>query len=227
MTYITMNWRNLLPILNSEDLNKYLKLHYEDGNLEAREILIVSNLKLVVKEAYKYSNGHDTEEFFDAGIIGLINGVDTYDIKKGFKLSTYLVKCIDNSILLFIRKNKKSIKTVSLEMPITNDSGEEEKLLKDILVADSVDMDRQLQLEELCVFLEDEAVLNSRERKMIKMFFGFYKDRRYTQTEIANVFNISRVQVCAIIKGALIKLRKKIDSNSNLWLISKQKTISK
>lgn len=213
--------------LTEEEYIKYAKLYYNNGDLKAREILIASNLKLVIKEAYKYSNGHDAEEFFDVGIIGLIRGIDTYDIKKGFRISTYLVKCIDNNILMLIRKNKKSIKTVSLETPITHDSEGKDKLLKDTLVADDVDMDRPLQLKELILILEDESVLDSREREMVKMSFGFNKGKRYMQKEIASLFDISQAQASRIIKGALIKLRKKIDNDSNQLMISKQKTISK
>lgn len=202
--------------LTKEEEEHYLDL-YEQGDEEARNILIERNLRLVAHIVKKYTNtGKDLDDLISIGTVGLIKAISTYDKKKGTRLATYAARCIDNEILMTIRADKKSKVEVSLQEPIGVDKEGNEISLIDILGTDADEVidevDLKIQVKKL--YSKINEVLKGREKTIIELRYGLIDGGCKTQREIANFLGISRSYVSRIEKRAIKKLNKAFENQS-------------
>ena len=196
--------------LSKEDEIKFVTLSME-GDLVARSKLIEHNLRLVVFLAKKYENtGVDLEDLVSIGSIGLIKGVNTYKLDKNIKLATYASRCIDNEILMFLRKNKRRKGEVSFEDSLSYDAEGNELHLEDILGTDEDIVTRGLEeeLEKRLLYSEIKN-LKERDKKIMIMRYGLYGTKEYTQKEVASMMNISQSYISRIEKKIIARLKVK------------------
>lgn len=193
----------------------YYVAQLQNGNalekVEAKNILIERNLRLVVHIVKKYQNvNEDIEDLISIGTIGLIKAVDTYKSDKGCKLATYAARCIDNELLMKFRTKKKVAREVSLYDPIGMDGEGNEITLIDIIEQEQVDIIEHLdtceKVAQLSSLLKER--LNQRECQIITMRYGLVSGEEVTQREIGAILGISRSYVSRIEKKALQKLRE-------------------
>ena len=185
--------------LSKEDEVKYVELSMA-GDEFARNKLIEHNLRLVVFLAKKYENtGVDLEDLVSIGTIGLIKGVNTYILDKNINLATYASRCIDNEILMFLRKNKRRRGEVSFEDSLSYDSEGNELHLEDILgTADDI-VTRPLEEEiEKKILYEELTKLNDRDKEIMTLRYGLFNKREMTQKEVANHLGISQSYISRI-----------------------------
>ncbi len=209
--YISNN--SLFPEpLSSEEEQKYLEL-LKNGDEEARNILIEKNLRLVAHVCKKYSSTNiDLDDLISIGTIGLIKGINSFDPSKSVKLSTYVSRCIDNEILMFLRSNKKLGAEVFLEDPIGKDKDDNTVTLQEVLenneknIEDEVDL--KFKIKKLYQKMKD--VLKLREKTILELRFGLDGNKPKTQNEIAKSMGISRSYVSRIETKAIEKLAKEI-----------------
>ena len=175
------------PLSESEEMLYINKLTDED-NLEARQVLIERNLRLVVYIAKKFENtGVGIEDLISIGTIGLAKGVNTFNAEKKIKLATYASRCIENEILMYLRKTNKSKGEVSIDEPLNKDADGNELLLSDILGTDPDITSRDLEDEvDKRLLKASISKLNSREKDIMEMRFGFKTGDEKTQKEVAD-----------------------------------------
>ena len=201
--------KTFLDPLSAEE-ERFLLEKMEQGDSEAKHRLIEHNMRLVAHVAKKYYGpNEDTEDLLSIGTIGLVKAVDTYNVRKGYKLATYAARCIDNELLMYFRGKKKQARDISLFEPIGRDKEGNQIRLYDVLEQDTSDiaeeMDKQNHISSLR-YLVDE-VLDAREKDIIVKRYGLGGENRYTQNQIAEKLNISRSYVSRIEKRGLEKLR--------------------
>ena len=199
---------NFKEQLNDDETLTYLKMLNSDNREYAREKLIVHNLRLVAHISKKYDNcGLLTDDLISVGTIGLIKAIDSFSIDKATKLSSYLSRCIENEILMYIRANKKTLSTLSLLESIGEDDDGQEIKLEDIISSETIDynekFDTQIKIENLLKYMKK---LDDFEVKILSLRYGLNNNKEYTQKEIGKMFNISRSYVSRIEKRALNKL---------------------
>ena len=190
---------------------KYYLQRYQEGDPEARNILIEHNLRLVAHIVRKYQGpGEDLDDLISTGTIGLIKAVSTFDASKSARLSTYAARCIDNELLMMLRARKKSAREVSLYEPIGTDREGNEISLLDIIESPPVDIVEEYStrsdIRHLLTFMPE--VLSEKEYRVICLRYGLFGTDEQTQREIAEQLHISRSYVSRIEKNALKKLRK-------------------
>ncbi len=198
----------LPPPLPKEKELEYL-IKAKQGDIEARNILIEHNLRLVVFLAKKYENtGFDIEDLVSIGSIGLIKGINTYKIDKNIKLATYASRCIANEILMFLRKNKRKKVEISLEETLNYDAEGNELRLEDILGTeeDAVpkEFERVLDKETL---QKEIDILDDREKEIMTLRYGLNNTEEYTQKEVAEMLGISQSYISRIEKKIIKKLQ--------------------
>ena len=201
--------KTFLKPLTSEEESYYLQ-EYKQGNLEAKNILIERNLRLVAHIVKKYQGApEEMDDLISIGTIGLIKAIHTFDAQKASRLSTYAARCIDNELLMLLRSKKKSNREVSLYDPIGTDKEGNEISLLDIIETEPVDVVKNYSLKQDIARLYQllPKVLTTREREIIKLRYGLYGEQELPQREIAKRLNISRSYVSRIEKNALMKLR--------------------
>lgn len=183
-----------------------------DGDLQARAKLIEHNLRLVVFLAKKYENtGVDLEDLVSIGTIGLIKGVGTYKLDKNIKLATYASRCIDNEILMFLRKNKKRRGEISFEDSLSFDSEGNELHLEDILGTDHDIVTKGIEKEtEKQLLYQEIEKLNSRDRKIMILRYGLYNQPEMTQKDVASLLDISQSYISRIEKKVIRRLRNMV-----------------
>ncbi|MBQ2946692.1 MAG: RNA polymerase sporulation sigma factor SigK [Bacilli bacterium] len=194
--------------LAKEDEVKYVELSMA-GDEFARNKLIEHNLRLVVFLAKKYENtGVDLEDLVSIGTIGLIKGVNTYKLDKNIKLATYASRCIDNEILMFLRKNKRRRGEVSFEDSLSYDSEGNELHLEDILgTADDI-VTRPLEEEiEKKILYQELTKLNDRDKEIMTLRYGLFGKKEMTQKEVALSLGISQSYISRIEKKVISKLK--------------------
>lgn len=188
---------------------KYLE-EMAGGSKAARQALIEHNLRLVAHIVKKYyASQNDQEDLISIGTIGLIKAVDSFDPRKGIRLSSYASRCIENEILMFFRSGKKSAQDVSLNEPIDTDKdGNALTILDTMAVDDTIidDLDVRMKSEKLYGYLQ--RALTPRERTIVTLRYGLQGCRPLPQREVAQKLGISRSYVSRIEKKALGKLRK-------------------
>lgn len=210
MTNYNLFIQSKLPnILNLEELLNYFE-KYHKGDQEAREIIINHNLKLVINRVLtKFLNTpYDTNELVSVGIIGLIKGVDTFDINKKINFSTYAIRCIDNEILMFLRKNKKRKGEVSFEDALNYDAEGNELHLEDILGTDEDLVSKEFESNQEKRILSSEInKLNPRDKQIMVLRYGLNNTEEYTQKEVAEMLGISQSYISRIEKKVIKNLK--------------------
>ena len=227
--YISNN--SIFPeALTMEEEQKYIK-KMENGDEEARKILIEHNLRLVAHVCKKYSATKKIEfdDLVSIGSIGLIKGINTYNSKKSIKLSTYISKCIENEILMYFRSNKKTNNDIYLEEPIGKDKDDNAITLQDVIRNDERPIDEEIdnKIKKAKMFKAINNVLNDREREIIKLRYGLDGKKPKTQIDIAKKMGISRSYVSRIESKAIEKLSKEIKEKDKISWMSRNKIIIK
>lgn len=200
---------NLPKILKKEEIYDYFE-KMKNGDKIAREKIINHNIRLVINEVLKKfpNSPYDLKELISIGLIGLIKSVDTFDTTKELQFSSYSTKCIDNEILMFMRKEKKYINDISLEQPIGTDEEKKELKIEDTLCDGNSDFVAELvsKYEDIESYKAIRTVINElpeRARNIIIKYFGFENDIPMTQKAIAKELQLSQSYVSRIIKCAV------------------------
>ena len=193
----------------SREQEEYCVKLKEDGDKLAREKLIEHNLRLVVFLAKKYENtGVDLEDLVSIGNIGLIKGINTFSSDKNIKLATYCSRCIENEILMFLRKNKKLKMEVSIDCPLSLDGDGNELHLEDVIGTDkdvvSNDIEEKSNKE---VMINCILKLKPRDRDIMILRYGLLGSEEYTQKEVASMLGISQSYISRIEKKVIKKLQ--------------------
>ena len=199
---------SVFPKPLSREKEKEALEEMEKGSIEARNLLIEHNMRLVAHIVKKYYAGReDQDDLISIGTIGLIKGVSSFDVSKGKKLTTYVSRCIENEILMYFRAIKKQAGDVSLSEPIDGDDEGSLFLLDTISVPDTLaeDLDMSERQKKLYEYIAQN--LDGREREIVIMRYGLFGTREYTQKEISEIKGISRSYVSRIEKKALEKLK--------------------
>ena len=201
----------LPPPLSKEEEDYFLKLK-EKGDKHAKDKLIEHNLRLVVFLAKRYENTKvDLEDLVSIGSIGLIKGINTYKRGKNIKLATYCSRCIDNEILMYLRKNKKTKTDISFEESLSFDSDGNELHLEDILGTDSDIVTKPLEDEYDKKILKQElSKLEDRDKEIMYLRYGLGGKDELTQKEVAEMLNISQSYISRIEKKVIKKLKQVI-----------------
>ena len=194
------------PLSKEEEPTVFEMLRYDP--VRAKETLITRNLRLVVYIARKFeSTGIDIEDLISIGTIGLIKAVDTFSPDKKIKLATYASRCIENEILMYLRKTAKLKAEVSFDEPLNTDWDGNELLLSDILGTEEDCIRRDMETEaEHAALHQAVARLNGRERNIMELRFGLNGKREHTQKEVAELIGISQSYISRLEKKILRKL---------------------
>lgn len=199
------------PLKKSEEAELMERLG--NGDTSVREKLIVHNLRLVVYIAKKFENsGVGVEDLVSIGTIGLIKAVNTFRPDKNIKLATYASRCIENEILMYLRKISPQKNEVSIDEPLNVDWDGNELLLSDILGSDPDIVNRDIEDEdEKNLVLKTIAALGEREREIMSMRFGLDGGREHTQKEVADRLGISQSYISRLEKRIIEKLKREIE----------------
>lgn len=202
----------LPPPLTAEEETDILSRLDEDESL--RRVLVERNLRLVVYIARKFENtGVGLEDLVSIGTIGLIKAANTFRSDKNIKLATYASRCIENEILMYIRKNQNQRLELSLDAPLSSDRDGNELLLSDILGSDEENVGKRLEdEEEKSAIAEAVALLGEREREIIELRFGLGGRREMTQKEVADALGISQSYISRLEKKTINRLKEQIES---------------
>lgn len=204
----------LPPPLEADEEAKMIELLGTDKNNMARTVLIEHNLRLVVYIAKKFDNtGVGVEDLISIGSIGLIKAINTYNSEKQIKLATYASRCIENEILMYLRRNSKTKMEVSFDEPLNVDWDGNELLLSDILGTDEDIISRGLEDEaEMKLLNLAISKLNEREKNIVKLRFGLDDEdgREMTQKEVADMLGISQSYISRLEKKIIGRLKKEI-----------------
>ena len=202
----------LPPPLSREEENAVME-RIRSGDSRAREPLIVHNLRLVVYIAKKFeSPGAGTEDLISIGTIGLIKAVNTFSPEKNIKLATYASRCIENEILMYLRKSSQLKNEVSIDEPLNTDRDGNELLLCDILGSDAEDINRNLEQEmERRMVLREVARLGGREEQIMELRFGLNGNREHTQKQVAQLLGISQSYISRLEKKISRQLKRSLE----------------
>ncbi len=185
----------------------------KEGDQEARRLLIEHNMRLVAHVAKKYQyTDYDTEDLLSVGTIGLIKAVNTFKPDRGSKLATYAAKCVENEILMLLRSHKKYSREVSLYEPIGVDKDGESISLVDVIQMENEDVLEKMILDQDVreLYRAYGTCLNDNEKQVVRMRYGLFGGKEYTQREIAERMGLSRSYISRIEKRGLEKIGKEI-----------------
>ena len=195
------------PPLSPEEEEEYFK-QMKEGNEEARQKLILHNLRLVAHIIRKYYSGSSAQDdLISVGSIGLVKAVDSYNRSKATKFATYAAKCIQNEVLMYFRSQRKLNHEISINETIDIDRDGNPLSYMDVISSDESvadDVDKQIQTSKMYCYIH--KILTPRERQIVIMRYGLYGSRQFTQREVAAALGISRSYVSRIEKNALDKL---------------------
>ena len=199
------------PTLSVEEENEYVSKMKTDK--DARNKLIEHNLRLVAHIVKKFESKYkDTDDLISIGTIGLIKGIDSYDVSKNIKITTYAARCIENEILMYFRSNKKYVNDVSLNDYIGVDKDGNSISLIDVLPDDDLDLttkiSNSIDIQLLIKYLDS---LKEQEKLIIIKRYGLFNSKEHTQKEIAKELGISRSYVSRIEKRAIFKLLREFN----------------
>ena len=200
------------PLEEDEEI-RLLKLVENENSIEARNTLIEHNLRLVVYIAKKFDSKKVLiEDLISIGSMGLIKGVQTFKLEKNIKLATYASRCIENEILMFLRKVSKEKVEISLDETLNTDIDGNELLLSDIIGTEEDELyDKEIQKERVKILYEFVNKLPPREKNIITLRFGLYNTPDMTQKEVAEYLGISQSYISRLEKRIVDKLKQKID----------------
>ena len=203
----------LPPPLESKKEAEMIALLGTEGEKAARSVLIEHNLRLVVYIAKKFDNtGIGVEDLISIGTIGLIKSINTYNPGKNIKLATYASRCIENEILMYLRRTSKMKMEVSFDEPLNVDWDGNELLLSDILGTEEDIIYKDMELEvEKKLLKRAIAKLTAREREIIELRYGLGRGgKEYTQKEVADLMGISQSYISRLEKKIMKQLKKEI-----------------
>lgn len=194
--------------LSQKEEAKYLDLYINKGDQRAKNILIEHNLRLVAHIAKKYSDDQNSEDLISIGTIGLIKAINTYRSDKAKKLSSYIARCIENEILMYLRSTKKLSGEISIDESIGTDKEGNNMTFADILTDDNDNVTEQIfrRLDTQNLYRAMSEVLTDEECSILYKRYGLNHSKRYTQQEIADSLGISRSYVSRIEKRCVQKL---------------------
>ena len=203
----------LPPPLSAKEEYQCIKSLIEEENMEARSKLIEHNLRLVVYIAKKFDNtGVGVEDLISIGTIGLIKGINTFNPTKNIKLATYASRCIENEILMYLRKNNKTKLEVSIDEPLNVDWDGNELLLSDLLGSDPDIVNRGIEQEsEKQTLLRAVEKLDPREKQIMELRFGLNRQKEHTQKEVADALGISQSYISRLEKRILHRLKTEME----------------
>lgn len=185
----------------------------KEGDQEARRLLIEHNMRLVahVVKKYQYTD-YDTEDLLSVGTIGLIKAVNTFKPDRGSRLATYAAKCVENEILMLLRSHKKYSREVSLYEPIGVDKDGESIHLVDVIQMENEDVLEQMILDQDVreLYQAYKTCLNDNEKQVVRMRYGLFGGKEYTQREIAQAMGLSRSYISRIEKRGLEKIGREM-----------------
>ena len=209
LLYINGN-DSLPPPLDPDDEEKLINTI---DKKESRSILIEHNLRLVAFIAKRFENtGANIEELISIGTLGLMKAISTFNKEKNIKLATYASRCIENEILMFIRKTASQKKEISIDEPLSVDWDGNELLLSDILGSDSDVVSREMEEnEEKCMLRSAVDELSPRERIIIQMRYGLIDGNELTQKEVADALGISQSYISRLEKKIMQQLKRRIE----------------
>ncbi len=203
---------SFLPPLTSKEEKELLK-KMADGDEKAKQKLIEHNLRLVAHIIKKYySNYCDQEDLISIGTIGLIKGINSFDVEKGARLATYAARCIENEILMYFRASKKNSHEVFMSEPIESDSDGDALTLMDVICSEenlSENIENKIKSEQLYKYLKE--IENTREFDILVLRYGLNGERPLTQREIAKQMKISRSYVSRLEKKGIDILKEKFN----------------
>lgn len=200
------------PLKGQEEHDALLRL--QNGDLKARDELIEHNLRLVVYVAKKYDNVQNgsIEDLISIGTIGLVKAVNTFKMDKNIKLATYASRCIENEILMFLRKNNKLRQEISLDEPLNVDYDGNELLLGDIVGTDNdIIQDEIEHNDQKEKFYRALEYLTPREKQILMMRYGLIGHEELTQKDVASILGISQSYISRLEKKIIKKLRTKLN----------------
>lgn len=202
-----------LPEPLAEEIEKKYVLEMLEGNLDARNVLIEHNMRLVVFIAKRFESPKVLlEDLISIGSMGLIKGVETFKLDKNIKLATYASRCIENEILMFLRKISKQKSEISLDEALNVDGDGNELLLADVIPTNqSLAIDEAISNEKERLMYEAIEKLNKREKEIITLRFGLYKTIELTQKEVADKLGISQSYISRLEKKIIDKLKKEME----------------
>ena len=209
--------QTLPPPLSPEEEGKMIeKLSNEEEAEEVRQLLVERNLRLVVYIAKKFENtGAGLEDLISIGTIGLMKAINTFNADKKIKLATYASRCIENEILMYLRRSNKLKGEISIDEPLNQDGDGNELLLSDILGTDSDITSRRIEDEVDKSLLRDSIKkLSNRERNIMELRFGFISGKEKTQKEVADMLGISQSYISRLEKKIINKMKKDILSKT-------------
>lgn len=210
--YYVNGAQNLPPPLTKDEENRIL-CEIDEDNFEHRELLVIHNLRLVVYIARKFENtGVGIEDLVSIGTIGLIKAVNTFRPSKKIKLATYASRCIENEILMYLRKTAKNKNELSFDEPLNVDWDGNELLLSDVLGSDSDSVNRNIEYQdEKKQLLRCVENLSDREKQIMTMRFGLFGSKEYTQKQVADMLGISQSYISRLEKRIVEKLKREIE----------------
>ncbi len=205
--------QTLPPPLEKEEEEVCLE-KIRNGDFSARETLITHNLRLVVYIAKKFENtGVGVEDLVSIGTIGLIKAVNTFCPEKNIKLATYASRCIENEILMYLRKTANMKTEVSIDEPLNTDHDGNELLLSDVLAEDGESVNYSIEYEDEKRMLHTIVDrLNDREKMIINMRFGIDGQSEHTQKEVADIMGISQSYISRLEKRIIARIRKEMEA---------------
>lgn len=211
---------NLFPEpLDIEEEKIYLE-KMKNGDTNAKKILIERNLRLVAHVAKKYQTTNiEQDDLISIGTIGLIKGINSFNMDKNYKLATYVARCIENEILMHLRANKKYSLDMYLNEPIGKDKDDNIVTLQEVIEIDEKNIEEEIDLKfkikEMKIYIDE--ILTQREKLIIKLRYGLDNEEIKTQNEIAKILGISRSYVSRIENAAIQKLSRYI---KNDWFLN-------
>lgn len=203
---------SLPPPLSKEEEAKVIN-DIKNGDEKSKEILIVHNLRLVVYIAKRFETaGANIEDLISIGTIGLIKAVNTFKPDKNIKLATYASRCIENEILMFLRKSSQLKNEISIDEPLNTDWDGNELLLCDVLGSDPDIINRDIETELECnLLLNAVSNLNERESLIMELRFGLNGNKEHTQKEVADLLGISQSYISRLEKKIIKRLKKDLE----------------
>ena len=208
-----MNSTNILPPPLDEEKETEMLLKVAAKDLEARNTLIIHNLRLVVFIAKKFeSTKIPLDDLVSIGTLGLIKGIETFKLDKNIKLATYASRCIENEILMYLRKTQKSRNDYSLDEVLSIDGDGNEMVLADIIASnDALALSKLTKEEDISNLYYALDKLTKREREIVVLRFGLFDHEELTQKEVADLLGISQSYISRLEKRILDKMRKIIE----------------
>jgi len=202
--------------LSTEEEEELISKLDTNEAVKIRKILVEHNLRLVVYISKKFENtGVGIEDLISIGTIGLMKAINTFDAKKNIKLATYASRCIENEILMFLRRNNKIKGEISIDEPLNQDGDGNELLLSDILGTEPDVTSRRIEDEVDKVLLRASIEkLSEREKVLMELRFGFNSGKEKTQKEVADMLGISQSYISRLEKKIINKMKKDITSKT-------------